>query len=371
MPKRIPGLMRRWSQARQAYIWEIDKRIGGERIRRSTGTTELSEATQILALEIEQARRRQIFGETTPRMFTEAVDRYLTDFQHKRSLDRDAQGLAVFMPYIGHLPLHNVHQGTLQPAVDARRRAGKTAGTINRDLAAVKRVLHLAARLWRDELGRPWLQSAPMIPTLPAPDRRMPYPLTWDEQRLLFGCLPPHLLVMALCSVHTGMRDQEVCGLQWSMEHRIDGHSVFIIPSSLSKTASDRIVVFNRVAQSVIDQQRQQSSAWVFPYRGNPIARMNNHGWRSARAEAAAAFESEIGSPCPWGFANVRVHDLRHTFGRRLRAAGVSEEDRRDLLGHRGQSVTTHYSAAEIHRMIEAADTVCDGQSRPMLRVVR
>ena len=31
----------------------------------------------------------------------------------------------------------------------------------------------------------------------------------------------------------------------------------------------------------------------------------------------------------------VRVHDLKHTFGRRLRAAGVSFEDRQDLLGHR------------------------------------
>ena len=33
------------------------------------------------------------------------------------------------------------------------------------------------------------------------------------------------------------------------------------------------------------------------------------------------------------GFRRVRVHDLKHTFGRRLRAAGVSFEDRQDLLG--------------------------------------
>ncbi len=33
--------------------------------------------------------------------------------------------------------------------------------------------------------------------------------------------------------------------------------------------------------------------------------------------------------------SQVRVHDLKHTFGQRLRAAGVSFEDRRDLLEHR------------------------------------
>ena len=39
----------------------------------------------------------------------------------------------------------------------------------------------------------------------------------------------------------------------------------------------------------------------------------------------------------------VRVHGLKHTFGRRLRAAGVSYEDRQDLLGHKSGRITTHY----------------------------
>ena len=56
----------------------------------------------------------------------------------------------------------------------------------------------------------------------------------------------------------------------------------------------------------------------------------------------------------------VRVHDLKHTFGRRLRAAGVSFEDRQDLLGHRAGRITTHYSAAELSRLIEAANSVCE-----------
>ena len=69
---------------------------------------------------------------------------------------------------------------------------------------------------------------------------------------------------------------------------------------------------------------------------------------------------------------NVRVHDLKHTFGRRLRAAGVSFEDRQDLLGHRSGRITTHYSAAELTRLIDAANSVCDrGQGKPELVVLR
>ena len=68
----------------------------------------------------------------------------------------------------------------------------------------------------------------------------------------------------------------------------------------------------------------------------------------------------------------VRVHDLKHTFGRRLHAAGVSFEDRQDLLGHRSGRITTHYSAAELSRLIEAANSVC-GRSgkKPELVVLR
>ena len=66
------------------------------------------------------------------------------------------------------------------------------------------------------------------------------------------------------------------------------------------------------------------------------------------------------------------MHDLKHTYGRRLRAAGVSFEDRQDLLGHRSGRITTHYSAAELSQLIEASNTVCErGGKRPELVVIR
>jgi integrase len=61
---------------------------------------------------------------------------------------------------------------------------------------------------------------------------------------------------------------------------------------------------------------------------------------------AAARCEAELVAPCPARFRSIRVHDLKHTFGHRLRAAGVSFEDRQNLLGHKAAHVTTHYSAA-------------------------
>jgi integrase len=40
--------------------------------------------------------------------------------------------------------------------------------------------------------------------------------LEWAEQDLFFGQLTEHLRDMAEFDVNTGLRDQELCGLQWA-----------------------------------------------------------------------------------------------------------------------------------------------------------
>ena len=82
------------------------------------------------------------------------------------------------------------------------------------------------------------------------------------------------------------------------------------------------------------------------------IGHFRNSGWIQARGRAAARYPQELGREAPTGFRDVRVHDLRHTFGRRLRAAGVSFEEGQDLLGHRSTRVTTDYSAAELRNLL-------------------
>jgi integrase len=85
---------------------------------------------------------------------------------------------------------------------------------------------------------------------------------------------------------------------------------------------------------------------------------------KTARVEAARAYAEEKGKSVAWGFANLRVHDLKHTFGRRLRAAVVSLETRKVLLGHRNGDITFHYSAPEIEELLVATTRVCEIQSR-------
>ena len=73
------------------------------------------------------------------------------------------------------------------------------------------------------------------------------------------------------------------------------------------------------------------------------------------------------------GLENFRTHDLRHTLGMRLRAAGVSMEDRQDLLGHKSGRIITHYSAAELGNLLAAVEKITEPmfQEVPNLILIR
>lgn len=222
----------------------------------------------------------------------------------------------------------------------------------------MRHILNLAASEWMDEYGLTWLLTAPKIKLLSEPDLRKPYPLSWEEQSRLLSELPYHLQQMTLFAVNTGCRDQEICNLRWEWEASIPDFTVFIIPAKFVKNRDDRLVILNDVAKNVIEQMRGQHSEYVFTYQGKRLNRMLNSAWNRARIRA--------------GLPTVRVHDLKHTFGRRLRAAGVSFEDRQDLLGHRSGRITTHYSAAELSNLAQAANKVCTAkESGPLLTLLK
>jgi len=343
--KRLPGLYLRGG------VWHIDKRVRGSRLCESTGTGDLTEAEAYLARRLEESRQARVFGVRPHRTFRQAATRYLNEAT-KASLQDDALHLKALDPFIGDLRLDQVHMGSLQAFIAHRRRQGVKTRTITHALQVVGHILNLAAGEWLDEHGLTWLQTAPRIKFLREDDRRAPYPLSWDEQTQLLQASPPHLARMILFKVNTGCREQEVCSLRWEWEVKVPelDTSVFLIPASEVKNREERLVVLNRVAKSVVDEMRDVHDDYVFAYKGGRVQKMNSSAWRHARQKA--------------GLPQVRVHDLKHTFGRRLRAAGVSFEDRQDLLGHRSGRITTHYSAAELANLIEAANRVCAEGSR-------
>ena len=258
------------------------------------------------------------------------------------------------MPFIGKLTLDQIHDGTLATYIRDRKANGLAHKTINLGLELTRRILNLAARSWRDEDGKTWLETPPLITVLPLiGHQREPRPITWAEQRRIMPLLPDHLAKMALFDLNTGARDEVVCGLKWEWEIPIPelGISVFDIPrENVKGRKRGRVLVCNTVAQSIIEAQRGKHAEYVFPYRGHRIETMNNSAWQRARKRA--------------GIPDLHIHDLRHTVGMRLREAGIREETISDILWHARQGMTAHYSVVQIDELVEALNRITNEGNR-------
>ena len=336
----------------------IDKEHRGVGIYVRLGQTSQESAEHRLADEIAKVDAA-LERDANPRpRFADCAARYLAQSKDKRSVGSTAWHVRLLTSYIGGLDIHRVHDGTLEPFVADRLASGVTATTINRSLEVVRTILNRAARSYRDNDGRPWLETMPPLITMLPETPRAPYPITWDEQNRLFSKLPARLARMVLFAVNTGVRESNACGLEWSWEVAVPevGRSVFVIPPEAFKSKRAHVVILNDVAWSIVEAQRGLHPLWVFPYQGKQVSTMNNTAWQRARREE--------------GLQAVRIHDLRHTFACRLRAAGVSVEDREVLLGHANHSMAGHYASADVGRLLRQANLVLNREeTRTVLRV--
>lgn len=391
--KKISGLYERNG------IWHIDKIVRGIRIYESTGTSSLDEAEQHLIHRLEQHRLQAIYGVRQNHSFRQAATRYLKEAleEGQPSIHISTTYLEQADPFIGKLDLTQVDNESLKPFIhwmrvggemsDGRQKKPSSNRTINIALERIIRVLNLCHREWRDEgVGGkryPWLDAVPTIKKLDESKSSRPsYPISWEEQVLLMQELPAYLARMALFNVNTGTREQEVCKLQWDWEVRVPeiDVSVFIAPWNFGgrsrksgvKNREDRVIILNDVAKAIIEAQRGLHNQWVFPFEDRALHRMNDTAWRSARNRAADKWQDIYGTSPNVLFRSLRLHDLKHTFGRRLKAAGVGWEDRQVLLGHKGKNVTAHYSAAEILNLVKVANMAMRKEANtPTLAMLR
>lgn len=355
---------------------DVDKRYGGVRIKERLGIVSQEEAEAWLIRrqrDIDAGNEEQL-RPGHERLFAAAAAKYLTECQKNavRTLDTISGHVEILLPYVGSMKLADVCNESFDEFREDRLAEGKKPSTVNRSLEVARTILNRAARVWRAG-GKPWLGSSPLIEMMDESGARQPYPISWAEQAKLLEPLPAHLQRMVLFAVNTGARDDNICRLRWAWEKPVPelGRSVFLIPAAEFKSKRPHVLILNDVAWRIVEECRGRHPEFVFVWRRervkhldrapamewSPVDTINNTGFQNARIAA--------------GLPKVRVHDLRHTFGQRLRDAGVSEEDRALLLGHAIAGMPQHYAAATIARLVDVANQVQGTRDRTtVLRIV-
>ena len=335
----------------------FDKQYQGRRLRGCSKTSSPEEAERRLRKKLDEIDNAIRYGVRPTRTFEEAAAHYVeTDPKAWRYVSH----LESMMPYVGKVQLNKMSKGVLLPWINFRYENGLSARTINWGLEAVRRILILCSESWRDEYGLTWLSKDDVLaiefekgPAL------QPYPLSWDEQDRMFSLLSDRLGNMALFKVNTGCREKEVIYLKWEWEKDVGiGESVFIVPGDFTKNGKPHYVMLNSVARVVIERRRSMKQPGFEEYVfGKPIDGITCNAWYAAWFEA-------IG-PVPGHLKGV--HNLKHTFGKRLRDAGVDERDVQDLLHHMPRNITRHYSQPEFKKLRECVELVV---RKPQLRAV-
>lgn len=317
------------------------KQYRGHRLRGSSGTSDPEEAERRLRKLLQEIDDREIHGKRPEWTFNQGAEKAILEFQGSpKTLKIYAAQADILSPWIGAMPLRLLCKDALRPFIEARRKEGVSVRTINLSLEFVRLVLRKAAYYWRED-GLSWIENCPIIP-FEKGAKAAPYPISWEEQARFFDLLPGRERQMALFAVNTGLREGALCRLEWAWEKHSPalGETVFEIPSNVlgMKGRPPMVLVLNRLARSVVEAQRGGLGPYVFGGTVQATTKAWYRAWKAAGLPTGKDYRKG-------------VHNLRHTFGKRLRDAGVEERDVQDLLHHVPKTVTRHYSAPELKKL--------------------
>ena len=88
----------------------------------------------------------------------------------------------------------------------------------------------------------------------------------------------------------TGLREHALVNLRWEWEVMVPElqDSVFVCPGTLNGKNDDKeyLLVLNRVARGVLEDQRGKHPEYVFTYAGRPVQKAYNSAWKKAWVRA-------------------------------------------------------------------------------------
>ena len=151
----------------------------------------------------------------------------------------------------------------------------------------------------------------------------------------------------------TGAREGEALSATWNQFDLTDG--IWTKPHTATKQRREHVVPLSAPARQLLDrlQAQRNGSPWVFPGRDGGKPREDlKYAW--ARICKAA------------GIANLRIHDLRHSYASFLVSAGFSLPVIGALLGHATPATTARYAHLfddPLRQATERASAIISGQS--------
>jgi integrase len=333
-------------------FWWIAYRAHGRTIQQSTKTTKEHQAWKILRARLAKAAEgppelRQ--GVTLGELRQMLLDDY--EANGRRSTTRVARSSLNAVERLGGEGVVAKDVGVAEvTALIARRRAEKAANaTINRELAALRRMFRLGVRAGR-------LDRRPDFALLREDNARRGF-LERPQLEAIQARLPADLRDLVLVAYVTGWRTRsEVLSRQW--QHLDLAQGWLRLEPGETKNRRGRMFPLTPELQASLRRRRALTTAferkggnivpWIFHRDGEQVRYpVLLAAWRGA-CQAA-------------GLPGRYLHDMRRSAVRNLERAGVPRSAAMAMVGHETESIYRRYAIVDEAMLREAAVKLAAG----------
>jgi len=274
--------------------------------------------------------------------FDQLANDFLNDYRinQKKSLVRAERSVGHLRRYFGNYKAPQITTPKIKEYILQRLEEVAANATINRELAALKRMLNLGA-----QQTPPLVDRVPHIPMLRENNVRKGF-FEHSEFIALRDALPEYLKGFVTFAYKTGWRLTEIETLKWS---QVDIHQGIVrLEAGETKNDEGRTVYLDSELEDVIFKcwENRKTKQVLLPYvflnqKCDDRIKRFDKAWRRACRAA--------------GVGPKLFHDLRRTAVRNMTRAGVVEQVAMKISGHKSRSVFERYNITNDADLREAS----------------
>jgi len=245
------------------------------------------------------------------------------------------------LPSLGKKHLDEITKHDVITLHHGMRAKGFALGTANRCLILLRYAMNLAVR-W--EISGITKNPTKNVPLFEDPSKKERYLSEEEAQtlcRAVQASVNPMFQYVIPMLILTGARKREVLDAKWT-EFDLERRQWRV---SITQAGKPRYVPLSDGVVQLLSTLAHDNLTWVFPNpkTGKPYVSIF-YSWNTARKQA--------------GLADVRIHDLRHSFASFLVNAGRSLHEVQRLLGHTQIKTTQRYAHLSHDTLLDATNSV-------------